>query len=261
MNAGGLPKETEAPIGIPASRQVIGLWALIASGCLFLLLLAAENSPLFGGGWAPYLASFEIYLLMLIVAVLTHLLVAPATARFLIRPKQGQGPRAQLSLPENDPDATVNFLLMLGSWGLLSMVTGFLILDLIHAPKGTTTGQQAINLILFVVLVVAPVEEYFFRVVLPDRVGILLGSVLLFGAYHAAIYTAQYGISVATAINIGFLMALGAGLYVIYDLRLPNGRRFGYGASTAVHAVYDLFAFGVLGSFSLGILSLAPPHL
>jgi hypothetical protein len=258
MGTGATVTQTlsQTPALPPHGLRAISLRGMVLLVMLIFLLLAANNSPAFGGGWAPYIVPFEVYLLIFGVAVTLESIWAPIGTT---------GRRLRLSLPEEErPDFAVHFAFWFGVVLLAVVAVGGLALYYLGAPTAPLTGQDRITTIVYVLVFVAPTEEYLFRVVLPQRVGWVWGAVILFGIFHIGAYTATGGgFDYSTLSQLFLAMALGWFLWLLYDLKITNKkgqkvRLVGYGGVVAAHGAYDLLLYGAVGGFSLQLLSLIP---
>lgn len=242
-------RPASAPFLPPLGLQGVSLRILLLFVQLVFLLFAITNSPIFGGGWSIWTPEFEFYLLLFGVAVIIEGVFLPSGTALK--------PKFQATLPEDlKPGATAHFLFWFGAFLMGGIAIGGLLLGALHIQATTTlSGQYRITEIAYLIIFVAPTEEFLFRVVLPPRAGILLGSVVLFALFHLGDYTAQTGgFTSQTISQLIFAAVLGLILYYIYDFRDSKGERmFGYGGCTAVHAAWDLLFLGAVGGFTIGV--------
>ena len=155
------------------------------------------------------------------------------------------------------------FLLNYALWSILGW--GALTLIYPHGIMGVSlTPTERIQQFVFTSLFVAPTEELMFRVVLPRVLNSwILGSVVAFVIFHFSAYSQEYASGFIPAILS--LVILSFVFWFVYDFKLTfktkHGKEIviagGYGSSTGLHAVYDLFVFGVikalLGGFGIAL--------
>ncbi len=255
MAAAVVPKaEERVPAGPPPGIRALGLPGAILVVQFIFFLLAVNNSPALGGGWGPYLIDELTYIVLFISAIVID---------GVVEPRGGSDRAIRLWLPDEDRVGVIaNFCFWFAVIGLVSLVGGIVLLDTLKVSTMALTGQERINTLVFVLLFVAPTEEFLFRAVLPRRVGWVLGSVVLFAVFHFGAYTTlSGGVTVGTLGNLLFAAILGYFLWLLYDNRTADGRRrMGLGAPVAFHAVYDLFVYGVFtGVFTFaGLFAVAP---
>lgn len=247
------------PVGASLTERaratgVFGWRGMFLCVLLFWTLIATNDSPVLGGGWAAYSTTFFVYDVMFLSAWSIEGVIAPANRA---------GTRVRLQLPEEDaPGALGNFAFYYGVFAVLALALGLGLLRLAHVSLAPAlSGQAQINTLVWLVFFVSPTEEYFFRAVLSNRAGWFWGSVVAFAAFHVGAYTAIAGsFGVETLVELVVAGALGWVLWIVYDWRRADGRRrAGLGGSVPLHLVYDLLTTGTLTSVvAVGGLALVP---
>jgi hypothetical protein len=237
------------------SLRAISLRGLILLAELVFVLFALTNSPILGGGWAPYLDDYFFYIALFAVAIVIEgSVVAVPDRRRFARPSR----RAKFAIPEDErPGWTTKFAFNFGIILFLGTVAVALAFTFLHVATTVVSGQARITGIVYILLFVAPVEEFMFRVVLPERIGWLLGSVILFALFHLGTYTAMGGgLTTSVLFNLAEAAVFGFLLFALYDLKNAKGeRRVGYGGIVPIHALWDLVQLSFLGGFSLTLVS------
>lgn len=246
----------------PGSFQGISLIGAVLLVQFFFLLLALNKSTLFGGDWSSYATFFAFYPFLLTGGLVIY----------------GWSPAG---MPEDQPGSTAKFLRWFGVFFLVTVAALIAVFTFVFsAPSGTTTGSAKIAALVYILAFVAPTEEFVFRVVLPRKIGWILGSVILFSLFHSGVdFAGGTGVSVYN--DLAQQAFLGLILFGIYDYKValkgpdgrplyevgPNGklrrsrqpsRLFGFGGAVGFHAAYDLVVLGVVTTFQLRLLGFLP---
>jgi membrane protease YdiL (CAAX protease family) len=128
---------------------------------------------------------------------------------------------------------------------VLFFVGTYIILFFVSLTGAITPGTLDPNLfwqtVMIQVCVVACAEELMFRGVILEMMGVLVSAVL-FAAWHAWAYGAQYyNFSIANINILAFAFAFVMGLVFAMVARQKN---FGIVATVGIHSAYNLFIVG-----------------
>lgn len=226
----------------PAKKSrlmAIGPVGLLLILMISVWLLAVNGSTLLPGSWSNLEMPMLVYILMATVAL-------GVFARASVVPVVSEG-------------SVGRFAKTYGVFSALTFVVMILFLRLGPATPTPVTGTAQFQDIVFIALFVGPVEELFFRVVLPPFLGAtyfsqMVFSSALFAGFHAAAYTAS-GVSwtgISLLEGLVEVALLGTLFYAIAWKRSTGPRsaivpRYGIAATAAIHTNYDLAVLGVIG--------------
>jgi Type II CAAX prenyl endopeptidase Rce1-like len=234
------PGSSGAGAKLAAQFNTITVFALLLLAMAFFLLLGLNNSTLLGGVWSCWTPTYTFYIILALI---------------------GMGVAGGVSAtPLMLPGSGWNFLRWFGVWagGTWAVMSAMVHFGLISIGQTSGLCGNQISQFVWVVVFVAPVEEFVFRVVLPPRIGWVLGSVVLFAIFHTSVYLALLGISALPGALI-YAGVLGGILYAVYNARDRNGDRiFGYGGSVGMHAAIDLTTLGIITTIGGGAGALLP---
>lgn len=226
------------PIG--ATGKSIGALGIILVIQLSVFAAAIDNSPILPGNWAPLVPVMEFYFVLFFAAILLL------------------GFKRDLLL--SAPGETISsFILKLSG----TSAATWLVMSLAFLAGGALAPlNDTIRLQDFFIygVMVAPIEEVFFRRVLPTVLNSwILGSVVLFAAFHVPVYYLEVGGTFGVPLISALILAgiMGFVLWIVYAKREDGGLLgLGLGGSIGVHLTYDLVTIGCVGAIPLALAHL-----